>query len=288
MLKVILTKGLPGSGKSTWAKQQLDKFPGRYKRVNKDDLRLMLDDSKWSSSNEKFVLRIRDEIILNSLLDGKHIIVDDTNLSDKHERRIKQLIKENLIPAQVIIQDFTDVPVKRCIENDLKRDRSVGKDVIMKMHKQFLEGAHNPTPPEYNPDLSDCIIVDIDGTIATKNNRSPFDWDKVDQDYPKEIIINLVNSYAKICDIILFSGRDGCCLPKTVEWLRTHRVKYTNLRMRNEGDQRKDTIVKRELYDQYIKDKYNVKFVLDDRNQVVDMWRKELGLICLQVDYGDF
>lgn len=57
--------------------------------------------------------------------------------------------------------------------------------------------------------------------------------------------------------------------------------------MRPEGDERKDSIVKQEIYEKYIKDRYNVRFVLDDRNQVVDMWR-EVGLKVLQVAPGDF
>ena len=43
MIKVILAKGLFASGKSTWAKNVILKKPNSYKRVNKDDLRLMLD-----------------------------------------------------------------------------------------------------------------------------------------------------------------------------------------------------------------------------------------------------
>ena len=46
--------------------------------------------------------------------------------------------------------------------------------------------------------------------------------------------------------------------------------------------------IKKEIVDEHIKGKYFVKFVLDDRDQVVDMWRKEMGYACLQVNYGDF
>lgn len=46
--------------------------------------------------------------------------------------------------------------------------------------------------------------------------------------------------------------------------------------------------MKRELYETFVEGKYNVRLVLDDRNQVVDMWRDELGLTCFQVAPGDF
>lgn len=52
MLKIILCKGLPASGKSTWTRELIDKNPEKYKRINKDDLRAMLDNGKWSNKNE--------------------------------------------------------------------------------------------------------------------------------------------------------------------------------------------------------------------------------------------
>ncbi len=58
--------------------------------------------------------------------------------------------------------------------------------------------------------------------------------------------------------------------------------------MRKSGAYRKDFIVKKEIFSEQIKDKYFIRFCIDDRNQVVDMWRKDMGLTCLQVDYGDF
>ena len=57
--------------------------------------------------------------------------------------------------------------------------------------------------------------------------------------------------------------------------------------MRKEKDYRQDAIIKQEIYENEIEGKYNIHFVLDDRDQVVAMWRKK-GLTCLQVDYGDF
>jgi hypothetical protein len=92
-------------------------------------------------------------------------------------------------------------------------------------------------------------------------------------------------------EIIFMSGRDGVCLQETAEWIKIHFAWQDadfKLIMRLAKDQRKDNIVKKELFDQHILDKYYVCAVLDDRQQVVDMWRKELGLTCLQVDYGDF
>src|ERR1035437_2631375 len=135
MKKVYITKGLPASGKSTWAKNLINENHNQYKRVNKDDLRAMLDNSVFSKDSEKLILRIRDSIILQSLENGKNVIVDDTNLATKHIDRITLLVKGL---AEVIIQDFTDVPLDTCIERDLKRLASVGEKMIREMYNQHL------------------------------------------------------------------------------------------------------------------------------------------------------
>jgi hypothetical protein len=57
--------------------------------------------------------------------------------------------------------------------------------------------------------------------------------------------------------------------------------------MRGNDDNRCDSIVKEEIYNEYIKDKYNVLAVFDDRDRVVDMWRR-IGLPTYQVYYGSF
>ncbi len=77
MRKVILTRGVAGSGKSTWAKQQVQAHPEQYVRVNKDSLRYMLFGSVYNHDKEQLVLRIRDEIILLALQNGYDVIVDD-------------------------------------------------------------------------------------------------------------------------------------------------------------------------------------------------------------------
>ncbi|MFT4148238.1 MAG: polynucleotide kinase [Micrococcaceae bacterium] len=133
-----------------------------------------------------------------------------------------------------------------------------------------------------------AIIVDIDGTIADKNERSPYNWMEVHQDTPKQTIIDLVNLLAKQYRIILVSGRDAMCRDLTEQWLQKHSVYYDKLLMRQTKDNRKDTIVKEEIYRKAVEPYFEVLFVLDDRNQVVDMWRNKLGLTCLQVAEGDF
>lgn len=87
--------------------------------------------------------------------------------------------------------------------------------------------------------------------------------------------------------VILVSGRESRFRKPTEHWLATHGIAYDALYMRRTRDYRKDAIIKTEIYRANIEPGYRVLFVLDDRNQVVDQWRK-LGLTCLQVAPGDF
>ncbi|SHM31904.1 AAA family ATPase [Flavobacterium chilense] len=290
MRKVILMKGLPGSGKSTLAKKIIAENPETYKRINRDDLRAMFDNGITSQSNEKFVKKVRDLLIVKSLEEGKSIIIDDTNLSDTNLKRVSQLVNEyntkfNEKVEVEVIEVNTDLAV--CIERDALREKPVGEKVIKKMHRQFFKDS-----PEYcdqNPELPKAIICDLDGTLALMNGRNPFDASKCDEDEINDPVANVLRNYKKLgYEILLVSGREDRYKDPTLRFLEKHQIEYDELIMRKTQDSRKDSIIKTEIYNEFIKDKYFVEFVLDDRNQVVDTWRNDLKLPCFQVYYGDF
>ena len=86
--------------------------------------------------------------------------------------------------------------------------------------------------------------------------------------------------------ILLVSGRQtGRGGIATEQWLYNNHVPYQHLFMRQSGDHRQDNIVKQEILDRLPKNQ--IDYILDDRNQVVSMWRSN-GLTCLQVAEGDF
>ena len=192
-----------------------------------------------------------------------------------------------------------------CIQRDKYRDDSVGEAVIRKQAEQLtvLRKKFKFQPEtltrnavfqrDQDATLPRCILVDIDGTVADKGDRMPFAWHRVGEDSPKWPIIRLVNAMQTAGYVIVFfSGRDSVCRPETITWLNTHfgwqhGTDY-ELFMRPGQDNRQDAIIKQELFQQYILGRYYVEFVVDDRQQVVDMWRRTLGLTCVQVDYGDF
>lgn len=289
VLTLIMTKGLPGSGKSTWTKKTVAAAqPGTMVRINKDDLRTMLHDDVWHGKYERRVVRARNALVEAFLGDGVSVIVDDTNLNPRHEKDLRRLAAYH--GAEFKIADHTDVPLHTCIKRDLQRARSVGEKVIRDMHNQYL--APKPAEaPAYDPQKPNAVLVDIDGTLAKMDGRSPFDWDRVGEDTAHQDVIDLVNTvWEGGAEIVLLSGRDGSCYDLTRTWLEEHVGAWTReafLHMRAPDDMRKDSIVKEEIYRAKIAPFYNVWFVLDDRDQVVEMWRL-LGLRCLQVAPGAF
>jgi hypothetical protein len=143
-------------------------------------------------------------------------------------------------------------------------------------------------------DLPRAVLVDIDGTLALRGDgpdvRRFYDWHRVGEDAPNPPVVELVRLIADAGRhrIVLMSGRDGVCRPETEAWLAEHKIPYDELWMRAPGDNRKDSIVKRELYEAHVAGRFVVAFVVDDRDQVVRMWRDELGLAVFQCADGDF
>ena len=308
MNKITMTKGLPGCGKSTWSREKVkDEIPGTV-IINNDSLRKMFNDSYWfydkalRKDTEKFVIAARDALICLALDYNKDVIVDETNLSQRSERHVRDLVSMHTMKdVEIEIKDFTSIPLETCLQNDMKRDKSVGESVIRRMHKDFIapkkeiEEQQNENAdvvktqkPAWNSKYPNAILCDVDGTLAEIYGRNPYDTSYCDADGLHHHIASLLFAIEKYgWKIILVSGRSEEARDMTQQWLCDNLVGYDALFMRKEDDYRKDYIVKQEIYDNEIKDKYNVMFVLDDRNQTVNMWRN-LGLNCLQVAEGNF
>ena len=229
-LKIILTRGLQASGKTSWAKEQLNLFPGVYKNICKDDLRRMLDDSRHSDANEQFVLNVRDFLIVETLNSGKSVIVSDTNFEPVHEATIRQIVtgwnrdqenKGKKTRATVEIKDF-NISLEDAIERDKGREYSVGEKVIRRTYNQFVRPKgekmtiNKAEAPIYNPDLPDAIICDLDGTLALLNGRDPYDASACENDEVNIPVIGILKSYNRhapfdvfrFANILFVSGRE--------------------------------------------------------------------------------
>lgn len=282
MPKLIMCQGLPGCGKSTWARDQKG-----YTVVEKDEIRRDLEAQGWvwSHQNEKKdVIPARDIQIMAILDFGGNVISADTNLG-KHEDHLRGLASK--CGADFEVKRFT-TSVEECIRRDSLREgkAKVGRDVIIGMAKKYLGWKE----PELGENLMSAIICDLDGTLAHhEGRRNPYDASKSDEDALDTTIKRLIEVYYRMMhyQIIYVSGRQEKGREPTERFLAKHHCPPGPLWMRATGDTRSDAIVKRELYEAHIEGKYRVEFVLDDRNRVVEMWRG-LGLKCLQVAAGDF
>ena len=131
--QLIITRGLPGSGKSTWAKAWVLEDPKTRIRVNRDDIRRMLGPY-WVPEREGLVTTLENLMVKNSLSNSYSVVVDATNFKDYRWDSVA--ITNGHRP---IIKDFTDVPVEECIRRDLLRVESVGEEVIMRMYNKYLK-----------------------------------------------------------------------------------------------------------------------------------------------------
>lgn len=301
MRTIYFLMGLPASGKSTYAKQ-LAQDSNNIQRINKDDFRSMLS-VKFSKDNEKHMNNMRLDSIRRSLLTGYDVVIDDTNFEPKNFDDIVNIAME--IGDVEIKKIYFDVDFDVCVSRNETRigNAKVPIEVIENMATKYVyndkyadylksETIVIPKKEQYvmDEDLPKCILVDIDGTLAHMKDRSPFDWKSVgndEVDYSIKKLLTYISAFDFI-EIIFISGRDRICRAETVKWLDSNvDIEYSKLLMRKNNDYRDDTIVKEELYNEYIKNKYNVLFVLDDRTKVVRMWRS-LGLKCLQVEDNNF
>ncbi|WP_074303706.1 phosphatase domain-containing protein [Mycobacteroides abscessus] len=303
-LKLTAMRGYPGSGKTTKAKE-IAAQSGAV-RVCRDDLRKMLHDNYHTGKAEcEDQVTTAERAQVHALLQsGTSVVVDATHLEPRWLRKWAKMAAQYGAKFEVV--DITTSALKSAANDVLRKargERHVGGEVIERMAKRHpiqnwpkvtQVETFTPEPVEWVEDLPTAIIVDIDGTVAHMDGRSPYDYTQVHTDTVDEQVRWLVNSMFRKGVMVLFvSGRDDSCRDETVKWLEYHGILFDELHMRptgakdGNGNKLPDYRVKYDLFNAHIRGKYNVRFVLDDRDQVVNLWRA-LGLKCLQVQPGDF
>lgn len=285
--KIIVCQGLPASGKSKWAKDFVKNNKG-WLRINNDEFRYMFFNRQFDKGDTNFIDEARDLLIEHFMkYNLTSLIVDNTNLSPKRIKEYQDLAMGYGYDFEV--KSFTDVPLKLCIERDKYRENSVGEKVIRQMYNQFLK--KEPVRVEFDPNKIPALICDVDGSLAYHNPilRSPYQDDLAGSDTVNEAVANVVRLYHECgTKILICSGREyGRGYEVLKKWLYDNNIPWDKIFMRQTGDIRKDSIVKAEIYENEIKEKYAIRFVLDDRDQVIEYWRS-IGLPTFQVNYGDF
>ncbi|MDC7248617.1 MAG: hypothetical protein PQJ49_01700, partial [Sphaerochaetaceae bacterium] len=185
---------------------------------------------------------------------------------------------------------------------DANRTRRVGDEVITKQFRQYqsLKESLKQNPIDFTPveievdyTLPPAFIFDIDGTLAHKGDRSPYDWMKVGLDsldvptrYMATSIDNTNEAFKNEGKVIICTGRDGVCLDETEKWLIAHKIPYDAIYIRPKGDMRPDWVVKEEMWREISKN-YHIIGMFDDREQVVNRARA-LGFKVFQCEYHNF
>lgn len=144
MKRIILTRGIPASGKSTWAKQEVLKDPEHSIRINRDDLRNMCG-KYWVPAREHYIEACKGLILISAMnFQFDTIIIDGMNLNPKESGKLKgeiAMVNDAFKSGQdkyvVEIKDFTDVPLDVCLERDSKRENPIGEDVIRGIFNKY-------------------------------------------------------------------------------------------------------------------------------------------------------
>ncbi|MFF4169440.1 AAA family ATPase [Streptomyces sp. NPDC001744] len=302
---VHVMTGLPASGKTTAARALQAGAEGRVRRVNLDDLRAMLDlpdpERGRSHTREQTVLAVQDAAVRAAVEGGFDVVVDNTHLTPHIPKRLKAAVAG--LDVTFAVHDHTGVPVEECVRRDAARERPVGEEIIRVLadkHAKAVRGGWRLTADWFNdrpavepyvpdPALPTAVMCDIDGTLALRVDRGPYDFARCDRDVLNISVRDALKAFRDAEDdrIVLLSGRSEDHRALTEDWLAHHDVPYDELWMRASGDGRGDDLVKAELFDAHVRHRYAVRVSLDDRDRVVALWRR-IGLPTWQVNYGAF
>ena len=134
MAKVILCRGIQGSGKTTWAKQWVLEDPEHRVRFNNDDIRNMLG-KYWVPSREHLVQNLKITLFIDAADNKYDIVIDNMNLNSREVEEWQRLAKA--YDYELEFKDFFNVSLEECILRDSKRENPIGEEVIRKTYERY-------------------------------------------------------------------------------------------------------------------------------------------------------
>lgn len=189
--KLILTRGIQGSGKSTWARQWVEEDPEHRIRINNDDIRNMLGPY-WIPAREDLVSNTKRNIAHNAIQYGYDIVVDNMNLNPKEVKFWQDLVNlhnKHITDPDIITPDwvpwkyeieFKDffIPLEECIRRDAMRPHPIGEKIIRdtwRKYKHFIQTTsvenHVNNLIPYDPTKPYCVVVDMDSTLCFNTSK---------------------------------------------------------------------------------------------------------------------
>jgi predicted kinase len=302
--KVYVPIGWPGAGKTTLFEEMRAENP-LLSRVSRDDLRatLFAAQGRLPHAQEEVISKAERAQAKALLAAGFDVFVDAMNLRAQWTRGWANLAALNGADIEAI---YLETSVEDCILRDKVRGeaggRSVGEDAIRAVAKRFprknwptvepsADLFFRPTPYVPDESLPPAWITDLDGTLAEKSpTRGIYDYTRVHEDIPIRHTVDVIRKLAADSRIIVLSGRDSDCKQETSNWLVDNNIPFDRLYMRASGDKRPDYIVKSNLFDQHIRNRFHVLGCFDDRLSVARMWSR-LGVPLMRLgipDHDDF
>lgn len=138
MSKIVLCRGIQGSGKTTFAKQWVLEDPEHRVRFNNDDIRNMLG-KYWVTSREHLVSDIKKDFMVSAMEFGYDIVVDNMNFNPKEIEYYENLVDSTLGYMNCYSLEYKDffIPLEVCIERDSKRENPIGEEVIRKTYERY-------------------------------------------------------------------------------------------------------------------------------------------------------
>jgi predicted kinase len=302
--KLILCRGIQGSGKSTWAKAWVAEDPENRIRINNDDIRNMLG-KYWVTSRETITSFVKHKTAIVAMAHGYDIVVDNMNLNPKEVKFWEDLVnnhnkdKEGISPDWVKYEyeiEFKDffISLDECIRRDAMRSNPIGEKVIRdtwRRYKHFIQTSEverlveNLRPYTNKPK---CIVVDMDSTMCFNVTKRPWYGEGAAEgmlnDVPNQGVVDLVKALQNTYPIIVVTGRDTSQARVTKQWLANQGIAPEEFYFRTEGDYRKGVEVKTDLINQVL-DKYDIVTVFEDCEPIVKAFRA-MGLTVLQPNNG--
>lgn len=310
--QLILARGLPASGKSTYAKAWLAEDPENRVRVNRDTIRFELfsmwypveDEQGTVKEKEQRVTDVERQRIEKALRQGKSVIVDNTNLNPKSFSTYGKIAQRALVPLTHV--DFP-VSIEETLRRNSLRERQVPEFVIRDMQAKYMgpNGEFHLFPGDYpvKPFVAPksrqhAIAFDMDGTLADTRSIQHFVSNGKYRDFDgfhrsslfvpanEQVLKLALDAHKRGFKVIITTARSEPYREVTQKWLDEHNVPYDNIFMRAEKDQRPDHAVKSEML-QTLHQHYDVVRFVDDNLAAISAWEKGGHAVTKVPFFGD-
>jgi len=287
--ELVVLVGPPGSGKSTLAKE--------YARQGHTYI------------NQDIQGQLHHELFASAVALSENIVIDRLNFSKAQRARYLDGAKVAGYNTKIIVlHQPKAVCLQRCLDRTdhetIKDEKSARSALDMFFSKYERPAADEANAVEFRyPEgkKPSAIIVDLDGTLCNIDHRLDHvrkegrkDWhsffEGMADDTPNQWCVDIVEGLSSMHQIVYCSGRPDSYRTQTAEWLARHNLgdfRGGHLYMRPRSDSRQDSIIKEIILDFELLTRFTPCVMIDDRQQVVDMWRRR-GYVCLQCHKGDF